>query len=488
MHCPKGIVKVFLWRKPMLFIPLNSKAQTPMYEQIYQYLKEEIKTGRLEVHTRLPSTRNLAAHLSISRNTVELAYAQLVSEGYLESRPRSGYFVSPIGGLLHMKEGAWSEKAQAKPILVKQKPEFDFSPFSVDITGFPFSTWRKLSNQCMNNMNQDLFLLGDSQGDLPLRQAIAGYLHEARGVNCNPGRIVIGAGADYLLQLLRQLFGAECVIAMENPAYLRAYQILRGSGCKMMPVSVDKEGLRVDLLSATEAEVVYVTPSHQYPLGAVMPIKRRRELLAWAQEKPGRYIIEDDHDSEFRYKGKPIPSLQGIDTSGCVIYLGTFSRAIAPAIRVGYMLLPEPLYQIYQKEYFYYASTVSRIDQAILYEFIQGGYFERHVNKMRKRYRVKHDSMLCALKQFGNKVRISGENAGLYLVAEFFTDKMEQEVILRAENEGIRLYGLGKHYIGAGEQNRKEQEQAVILLGFGNLTEAQIAEGIKRLYHCIAKE
>lgn len=455
-----------------------------MYEQIYQYFKEEIKRGQIAVHTKLPGTRTLAENLTISRNTVQLAYDQLVSEGYIENRPRSGYYVSPIGALVHVKKQEETDSMKTEP--QKFIPEYDFSPFSVDISEFPFSTWRKLSNQCMNDMNQGLFLLGNPQGDLPLRQEIAHYLHEFRGVNCDPKRILIGAGADYLLQLLQQLLGKRRTVAIEDPAYLKAYQILKGGGCRMIPVPVDQDGIQVEQLYHIRADVVYVTPSHQYPLGVVMPIKRRRELLSWAEKREGRYIIEDDHDSEFRYKGKPIPSLQGIDRAEKVVYLGTFSRAIAPAIRVGYMILPKSLYHIYWNDYSYYASTVSRIDQAILCEFIRGGYFERHVNKMRKRYKAKHDIMLQELKKFGKQVRVTGEYAGLYLVAEFFCGLTEQELIQQAAEQKIRLYGLAKHYLNE-EEFKVRQKRAIILLGFANLTERQIIEGIQKLSVCISK-
>lgn len=467
-----------------MMIPINPKSKIPIYEQIYQYLKEEIKSGRLLVHTKLPGTRTLAADLMISRNTVESAYSQLVSEGYLESHPKSGYYVNQIGTLVHMTKQEKEDKPNKKTS--DFVPDYDFSPFSVDISGFPFSTWRKLSNQCMNDMNRNIFLLGDPQGDLLLREEISNYLHEFRGVNCEAQRILIGAGADYLLQLLSKILGKECIVAMEDPVYLRAYQILKGNGYQIIPIPVDKEGIQVEQLYSVPIDFVYVTPSHQYPLGVVMPIKRRRELLLWAEEKEGRYIIEDDHDSEFRYKGKPIPSLQGIDTAERVVYLGTFSRAIAPAIRVGYMVLPKQLYNIYIKNYSYYTSTVSRIDQAILYEFIRGGYFERHVNKMRKRYKAKHDIMLRELKIFGNQVQVTGEYAGLYLVAEFFCGLTEQELIQKAAEKKIQLYGLARHYIDE-EKRKSKQKRAIILLGFANLTEIQITKGIQQLFYMLVK-
>lgn len=458
----------------MLIIPINQSSKVPLYEQIYEYIKNEIKTGKLPVASKLPSSRNLAQSLQISRSTVELAYQQLISEGYIESVPKSGYYVQGIADLVGI-----SERKRMQPKRTEEKKErlkYDFSPFAVDLSEFPFHTWRKLSNQCMNDMNQSLFLLGENQGDVSLREAIGSYLHSSRGVKVDASRIIVGAGADYLLVFLSQLLGANQVIAMENPVYMRAYRIFRGVSYQIRPIRVNADGIDIEELKNTDAQIAYVTPSHQYPLGAVMPIKRRLELLHWAEEGENRYIIEDDHDSEFRYKGKPIPSLQGIDENDKVIYLGTFSRAIAPAIRMGYMVLPQRLYEIYQEKYSFYLSTVSRIDQAIVCEFLNGGYFERHVNKMRKRYKVKHDLLLRELKIYEDRVLVAGENAGLHIVVRFCTTISEDELIDQARKLKIALYPLSKHYI-----KEVEQKYPTFLLGFANLSEEDIVEGIHLL-------
>ncbi len=462
----------------MLIIPLNTGGSVPLYEQIYEFIKQEIRTGKLAVAHKLPSTRSLSLNLQISRSTVELAYSQLISEGYIEARPKSGYYVLSIGDLVEVPK----EMQKVNKAVIKKKDIalFDFSPFSVDISEFPFATWRRLSNQCMNDMNQDLFLLGESQGDSSLREAIARYLHSSRGVILEAEQIVIGAGTDYLIQLLAQILSNHHLIAMENPSYKRAYQIYQGLGYEVMPISVKQDGIDVAELSQSEANLCYVTPSHQYPLGVVMPIKKRMDLLHWAYQTQDRYIIEDDHDSEFRYKGKPIPSLQGIDQNNRVIYLGTFSRAIAPAIRMGYMVLPMELAKHYQSKLSYYASTVSRIDQAIMCRFINGGYFERHLNKMRTKYKSKHDSLIKALKIFGSSITVSGEHAGLHLVVEFKINLTEEELIQKAKESGILLYGLNRHYI-----KQKSSKYPTILLGFASVPEDKIEQGIQRLYECL---
>jgi GntR family transcriptional regulator/MocR family aminotransferase len=482
----------------MLTINIDTQSTIPMYEQIYNYIKQEIKSGNLTLRTKLPSSRNLAVNLQVSRNTVDMAYSQLVSEGYIESIPKSGYYVCLISDLTHIN---FSHSPSVYPVQkAKTFYQYDFSPFAIDINSFPDNVWRKLSKNCLNDNNNNLFLLGDNQGDESLRTAIAGYLHESRGVNCNTEQIIIGAGADYLLQLLSQILmhveisgspnnilDSGKSIAIENPTYKQAYKIFTGMHYNAIPIDLDHNGINMKHLAESLADIVYVTPSHQYPLGIVMPIKRRLELLQWANTSPNRYIIEDDHDSEFRYKGKPIPALQGIDSSGKVIYIGTFSRAIAPAIRIGYMVLPQRLMEIYRQHLYYYSSTVSRVDQNIMTNFIKEGYFERHLNKMRKIYKNKHDLLIHNLKIFGDSIQIEGENAGLHLVLRFSTSLTEKELIDTAAKKSIKLYGLSEHYITSSNMQLDSTKSIppTILLGYANISEQNLEHGILELYEAL---
>lgn len=462
----------------MLTIPIETHSSIPIYEQIYDYIKKEIKNKNLPIHAKLPSTRNLSRHLGISRNTVDMAYAQLVSEGYIEAVAKSGYYITEVTDLTNLAQQKPYQSKQIKNVTTYQ---YDFSPFAIDIKSFPYNIWRKLQKDCMNDSNNDLFLLGDNQGDIPLREAIALYLHSSRGVNCNYEQILVGAGADYLLLLLAQILkltSKDLSIAMENPSYKRAYDIFSGMDIPVLPVELDQSGLTLEPLYSTSPNIVYVTPSHQYPLGIVMPVKRRLELLKWASLKPQRYIIEDDHDSEFRYKGKPIPALQGMDTLDKVIYLGTFSRSIAPAIRVGYMVLPKDLLQLYQANVSYYSSTVSRVDQYILTRFIRDGYFERHLNRIRTLYKNKHDIVIQSLKLFKDKITIEGEHAGLHLVVRFPTIDSEETILEKSKKSGIKLYGLSRHYITSDHK----KEVPALLLGYANLSEDSIKKGIELLY------
>lgn len=466
----------------MFTIPLDNHSSIPLYRQIYHYIKNEIVGGTLSCHTKLPSTRSLALHLNVSRNTVDMAYSQLLSEGYIEAADRKGYFVSEIAFLAHIPSSL--NVTSSLPAREENPYEYDFSPFAVDIAHFPYHTWRILSRNVLQD-NRDLFLLGENQGDSTLRGTISSYLHMSRNVNCTKEQIVIGAGVDYLLQLLTPLLGEKPEIAMENPTYMRAYSIFKSLGCHITPVGLDRYGMDINELSDTSCSAAYVTPSHQYPMGTVMPIKRRIELLSWAYSGENRYIIEDDHDSEFRYKGKPVPSLQGIDSKERVIYIGTFSKAIAPAIRVGYMVLPRKLLEKYHQLLGFYSCTVSRIDQAILTEFINKGYFERHLNRMRKIYKEKHDTLLGELKTLIasspdgslSHMKITGENAGMHLVVCPDNGKTEQQLIAEARNKKIKLYGLSDHFITLPANYKPS-----LLIGYANLTEEEIKEGIQRLF------
>lgn len=460
----------------MLTVELKSKDKMPLYEQLYLKIRGLITEGELVEGEKLPSERALAANLQISRNTVTLAYEQLYAEGYVEVRPQSGYYVNKIDRINSEKK---EEFTDIKNESVNPEPEYeyDFSPFSLCKESFPYRMWDRLYRQCMRDRGEELFNLCERQGDLELRVAIAKYLFGYRGLIIKPENMIIGAGTGYLLQLLEHLIDEKSIIAMENPTYMQAYRIFSSLNREVRPISLDENGIKVEELKRSEAKAVYLTPSHQFPTGVVMPIKRRKEILGWASEDKDRYIIEDDHDSEFRYKGLPIPPLKAIDTENKVVYLGTFSRTIAPAIRIGFMVLPDGLLKVYRRKLAFLACTVPRIDQAVLTEFILGGHYERHINKARKIYKSRHDKLISSLKVFGDKVKIMGGNAGMHLMVKFKLDMSEEEVVSRAEKSGIKLVGLSKHRIG----ENPESSEAYILIGYGNISEDRIEEGIKIL-------
>ncbi len=451
---------------------LDMESGKRLYVQIYEYIKSEIRGGRLLCGEKLPSTRILAENLQVSRSTVDLAYEQLVSEGYLEAKAGSGYYVGQVEelyGFSSMLQDSTSVKAE------RETYQVDFSTGAIDMSVFPFGTWRKLNRAILSEDNGSLFALGEPQGDFELRQTISRYLHASRGANIRPEQLIIGAGNEYLFMLLEKLLGRHRKIALEKPTYNKAYRSFQSFAYEISRIPMDKHGMDVKALRESDAEIAYVMPSHQYPTGIVMPIGRRQELLKWASESEERYIIEDDHDSEFRYKGKPIPCLQSIDRHDKVIYLGTFSKAIAPAIRISFMALPPSLLQIYKEEYQFFSSTVSRIDQRILQQFMEEGYFERHLNRMRKTYRTKHDEMLRLLKPFRKKFTIQGENAGTYLTLKSKEGKTEAELIALAKSVGVKVYGMSQHLHIEGE------EYHTILLGFGGLSLNEIKKGLELL-------
>lgn len=475
-----------------LTIQLTDESDKCLYLQIYEYIRDEIRTGKLLAGERLPSTRSLAEYLQVARSTVDSAYGQLVAEGYLEAKPNKGYFVSSVEELLDMFspgesaiEEALSDERQDEKISISltrgkmEEPIYDFSPHAISLKDFPFATWKKITRSILVDANSEMFARGDAQGDFSLRETIARYLHSSRGVNCRPDQIVVGAGTDYLFMLLEKILGRHVPIAMEEPTYERAYRIFQSFAYEITAIPVDGSGMSVEKLRESSARLAYVMPSHQYPTGIVMPIGRRMELLKWAMEKDDRYLIEDDYDSEFRYHGKPIPSLQASDSVGKVIYMGTFSKSIAPAIRVGYMVLPNSLLEGYRNNCGCYASTVSRIDQRILNEFIRDGYFERYLNKMRKIYREKHDYLLTLLQPFEKSFEISGENAGLHLLLTNKKEVTEGELILSAMREGIRIYGMSQTCME--EQKIKQAFRNTVLLGYGALDKVELKKGIELL-------
>ena len=455
---------------------IRTEGDSCLYEQIYGHIKGEIRSGKLLSGERLPSTRSLAEYLQVARSTVDCAYGQLLSEGYIESRPYKGYFVCPIEELLQLDSGLSAlENRQAAVGAMpggREEPyRIDFSPYDIDMSGFPFSVWKKITKNILTDANSDLFAKGEGQGDYSLRQTISRYLHSARGVECRPEQIIVGAGNDFLLLLLEKILGRDVRIAMENPTYKRSYRIFRSFAYPIVTVDMDECGMRADRLEQADVRAAYVMPSHQFPMGTVMPIGRRMELLKWADGGSDRYLIEDDYDSEFRFRGKPIPALQASDRHGRVIYMGSFSKAIAPAIRVSFMVLPKPLLEIYERECSFYSCTVSRIDQSILNVFIGEGYFERHLHKMRKIYRGKHELLLECLGELREEFAIAGENAGLHLLLTSKRGIPEGELLERAAGRQVRVYGLSESSV------EEASGGAAVLLGFGGLTDEEIREG-----------
>lgn len=449
----------------------------PLYMQLYTYLVKEIRDGHLKEGEKLPSKRELSAHLRISQNTIDAAYQMLVDEGYVYAAPRSGFYICKLDPPLAKAPAADLGKKKGTPASA-QTFRYDFSTNTVDTQAFPYVTWSKIAKDVMYH-NPGLLSHGHPQGDECLRHALGKYLHEFRGIHCTPEQIIIGAGIEYLLGLITEILGSDRVYALENPGYFKTYHIIRNNGGAIRCIGLDAGGILLEELNASQADVVYITPSHQFPMGTVMPIGRRLEILRWANDGADRYVIEDDYDSEFRFNGRPIPALQGLDDMGRVIYIGTFSRSIAPSIRIAYMVLPQTLLEIYKRDFSFYSSTVSRFEQHTLARFIEGGHFGRHVNRMRNIYKKRKETLVAALKSapVGAYLEIIGENAGLHFLLRIKNGMTEAQLVHSAAAQGIKIAGLS-HYCLAPMAALPDN---TVVLGYSGLQPQDIANAVELL-------
>lgn len=453
-------------------------SKTPLYMQLYEHIKNEILSGAAAPGSKLPSVRALAVHLDISKNTVEGAYEQLVAEGYVKSRERSGLYVEELEGRINDKTTDTHTKNRDKYVTDKvDSLKYDFSNGQIDGNSFPYKIWRRLLNQCLVPQHKELLLYGDHQGDEDLRNEIAKYLYESRGVNCNPEQILIGSGTQQSLSMLcNMLKGIEDCIAMEEPGYVGARAVFEHYGFNVTPVRLENDGISIEGIRESRAKIAYITPSHQFPCGMVMPVAKRLKLLQWASSE-NSIIIEDDYDGEFRYHGKPIPSLQGLDTSGRVIYLGTFSKSLIPSSRTSYMVLPESILKVYRQGYSIYEQPVPRINQKALQMFMEQGYWERHIRRMRSIYRKKHDGLVSSIRaMMGNNVQIIGEDAGLHILLKVENGMKEEELIESARKAEVKICPTSIYCI-----NKENVLPSTIFLGFGGIEQEDIAEGIRLL-------
>ena len=454
----------------MLTYHLDSGAKIPLYEQLYRAVRQDIMSGALKGGERLPSKRKLAAHLEISQITVETAYSQLLAEGYITSRPRSGYFVH---GQVQRAAAVPPPRKTAKQIAPVVKYPYDFKTNIVDTTCFPFTLWARLLRGQLTDRADHLLEAAPPQGVMALREEICRYLAEFRGISADPEQVVVGAGSEYLLNLMIQLLGRENTYALENPGYPKLSRIFHACGAGVAPVPLDLYGLRTDLLEQSGANAVYLTPSHHFPLGVVMPVARRLAVLQWAEEGQGRYIIEDDYDSEFRYSSRPIPAMKEMDHADRVIYLNTFAKSLAPSLRIGYMVLPYSLLEQFHHRCGFYASTVPSFEQYTLAKFLSTGGFERHVSRIRNLYKARRDSLLSALagSRLASFLSISGAEAGLHILLTVKNGMDETTLIQTAAEYGVRVYGLSDYYI-AGQG---ACPPSTVILGYAGIQSANFA-------------
>ena len=457
---------------------LDPASAVPLYEQLYRSLAAEMRAGTLTAGTRMPGKRRLAAELSVSVNTVDAAYQMLAAEGYLEARERSGFYVQEYLALPSRPAGGPEQPAPPKPEPPVLPMRYDLSTRGVDPGLFPFRTWARLQKELLYSA-PELLTPGDARGDAALRQALAGYLAEYRGVQCDPEQLVVGAGLEYLLGLLAPLLPGPA--AVETPGYPRARQVLENNGVSCRCLPVDADGLSLTALSASDAAVCYVTPSHQFPTGVTMPAGRRAELLHWAARAPGRrYIIEDDYDSEFRFDTRPLPSLQGMaGADGPVVYLSTCSRSLAPGIRIAYMVLPRQLLGAWQAKYRLYSGTVGRFEQQTLARFITGGYFTRHLARERTAYKARRDALVAALRtSFApEELTLAGLHTGLHLLAQLKDPPPDAALRAAARQYGVRCSLLSDYDL----TGTAHSAAGTLVLGYGSLPDADCAAAGERL-------
>ena len=459
----------------MLTYTLDKGAGVSLYEQLYRCVKEDILSGRLAAGEKLPSKRALASHLEISVITVKNAYEQLMAEGYLSGVEKRGYFVSSVLPPVTAAPPAPQETA-AEP---EERQWFlDLVTNSIDAEDFPFTVWARLMRQTILERGTGLLHSTPPQGAWALRRAIAAHLRQFRGMDTGAEQIIVGAGTEVLYTLLVQLFGRERIYGVEDPGYGKIARIYRSNGAAVAAIPLDDAGLSAEELRRSGADVVHISPSHHYPTGRVMPITRRQELLHWAQERPERIILEDDYDSEFRFVGRPIPTLFSIDGGEQVVYLNTFSKTIAPSIRISFMVLPRHLLADFQEKLGFYACTVSAFEQYTLASFLSGGYYEKHLSRMRKHYRQKRDAVIGAVRQspLADRATITEEDAGLHFLLRL--DGAPPDDVLRreAEAQGVRLAMLSDYY-----QRPEDAPQHVLVVNYTGIDIEKLPAALERL-------
>ena len=448
----------------------------PLYLYIYNCLKQDIISGKLKANEKLPSKRTFAGNNGISTITIQNAYDQLVSEGYIYTQPKRGYFVSDIVKV----QAPVLNAAVSYEIHVPRKEsdyKYDLSDNSMDPVNFPFSVWTKVSRDVMSKRKEELMTISPSGGVRELREAIANYLKSFRSMLVDPDQIIIGAGTEYLYGIITELLGKQRIYAIENPGYKKLVNIYKQRDIECRFASLDNNGITVDELNRVQADVAHICPTHHFPTGITMPASRRYELLAWANEDEKRYILEDDYDSEFRSGGKPLPTLFSIDGCEKTIYINTFSKSLSPTIRISYMVLPVHLANRYYEDLSFYACTVSNFEQYTLAEFIKQGYFEKHINRLRLYYMRKRKDIIEIINgsTIGKKCTIIENDAGLH-----FLLKLDAKLNIKGLKEfllenGIKVRSLDEYYLSADTPERLDNRNLYII-NYSRLNGSMIKE------------
>ncbi len=513
-----------------LALQIQAHIDKPLHQQVYEQIRVAILTGRVRSHQRLPASRQLAKSLGISRTTVTQSYDQLISEGYLETRQGAGTFVcARVPDEMLQAEGAWGRR-ESGGLPGQPSPNFRLSSYGRRIQGtedradvegcelsfqygipamdlFPVQQWRRLQGRRAMAGTSWMDYSKEPMGYEPLRAQIAQYVSQARAVRCEPEQVLVTSGTQQALSLImRLLMDPGDAIAIENPGYLSARRIFISSGAAVLPVPVDSEGLKIDgpeglwSLSASlsylpakqpSPKLAYVTPSHQFPTGVLMSLSRRLALLQWAQQTNG-LIIEDDYDSEFRYSGRPVPALQGLDSDNRVLYVGTFSKVMFPGLRLGYIVLPQALISLFRRAKWLDDRQSSLIDQQALTDFISEGHLAKHVRRMRSIYEGRRGSLVESLSQIAedlpNRIEILGDESGLHVMARLPTQHSNHHIIAQAKKQGVGLISAHAHYWQTIENSQASSQpgQGEFIFGFGGISDRNIRAACDRIKPIIA--
>ena len=445
----------------MLTYQLNKTDGVPLYEALYRCIRADILSGKLPAGEKLPSKRALAAHLEVSKITVETAYGQLLAEGYITSREKVGYFVENIPHLWKSAQSAPAEKPAGED--------------GIDLVGshpakFPFSVWSRLQREVMLDLGATLLQPMPHQGIWELRQAIADHLASFRGMQVSAENIVIGAGTDFLYNILVQLLGRDKGYCVEEPGYGKIRRIYEAAGADYVSVMLDRQGVLPP--ADPKAQILHISPNHHFPTGVITALTRRQELLQWVSQGADRWIIEDDYDSEFRFNAHPVPAMFSLDRTGKVIYMNTFSRSLAPAIRISYMVLPRILMEKMRRELGFYSCTVASFEQHTLARFISRGHFEKHINRMRKFYKAQRNRVLQVLQncKYCDRITILEENAGLHFLVATGIEEEKLKDICRQKRLHIRT--LADYYHGPVP----EEHKGCLVVNYAGLSGEQMDE------------
>lgn len=552
----------------MLTLELHKNKSTPLYMQIYSYIKSEVLARRLKAGNKLPSKRALAAQLGISTITIEGAYGQLMAEGYIYAKAKSGYYISPLESIQQADDSAAdffqhntlgdaqlfsgpekisyesgytdnmpgasgtvnmaglsnspstsgifvpsslqstntalshaSSEISSRPSItstsmpssstisskgrMSHESTAQISCATIDLSSnnilpesFPFSIWTKLMRHTMSENQALLLTKSPTAGIYSLRCAIAEHLLRFRGMHIQPEQIIIGAGTEYLYELIIKLIGRDKIYCVEDPGYHKLQRIYTDNGACCFSLPIDQQGMSVTALNAVRCDVIHISPSHHFPTGIITPVSRRYDLLGWATSGQ-RYIIEDDYDTEFRLVGKPIPSLFSMDMSSKVIYMNTFSKSLTSTIRISYMVLPMPLMEEFNRRLGYLSCTVSTFEQYTLAEFINQGYFERHINRMRNNYKKLRQLLLKELLTHPehDKIQILQQASGLYFLLKINTTLSDRDLRSRLQQNGVHLQSLQHYY-----QNRQAAPEHTFVVNYSSLTEKDIPRAVAALF------